>query len=450
MRKIGSILAAFLFCVQAFIACSNSESFTDVQNIAEPQTALEEAGKIDTVSLNDTTETDTTAIEDTTLADTTAQEDSVKTDTTALEDSTAVDSTVADTIEEDPELHLPLYPNGITSGNLYLFYSADSFLTKFEHGDIVTLAIDGYDTVDIPIVEYADDVPIAWFLISAIHGTDYLTLSVHNGRFGEIFGIDAENAPINVTISMKEKGGFLFGLEMSNVQYMYYYTENYPELTIDEFANFREVRTTGMGKKKLYRSSSPIDPCLGRNFYADSLAREAGIATFINLADSENSARSFRSFENSYYATQNAIFLALPVEFFSTPFKEGLARGFRFMIEHEGPYLAHCTFGMDRTGFTIAVLEALMGATSEDLQADYAKTFSNYYTVINGLQSPLTEKQVNFFKDVVLRNLQAICHAEGIEVPDTRNADWVSATEKYLEKIGLTQEEISALKDRLK
>ena len=49
-----------------------------------------------------------------------------------------------------------------------------------------------------------------------------------------------------------------YGLEMSNVQYMYYYTENYPELTIDEFANFREVRTTGMGKKKLYRSSSPI------------------------------------------------------------------------------------------------------------------------------------------------------------------------------------------------
>ena len=62
----------------------------------------------------------------------------------------------------------------------------------------------------------------------------------------------------------------------------------------------------------------------------------------------------------------------------------------------------------------------------------------------------MTEKQVNFFKDVVLRNLQAIYHAEGIEVPDTRNADWVSATEKYLEKIGLTQEEISALKDRLK
>lgn len=445
MRKIGLILTAFLFCAQAFVACSNSESFTDVQNFAEPQTALDEAGKIDTVSLNDTTETDTSAAEDTTQAEASAPEDSVTADTTARGDTTEVDST------EDPSvLHLPLYANGITSGNLYFFYPADSFLTKFELGDIITVAIDGYDTLEMPVAEYSNDVPIASFLLSAITGTDYLTLTMHNGYFGEIFGITAENAPIDVTISMKEKGGFLFGLEMTQIQNMYYYTENYPDLSIEEFANFREVRTTGMGEKKLYRSSSPVDPGLGRNYYVDSLAEEAGIATFINLADSEKSARSFRSFETSYYAKQNVIFLALPVEFFSKPFQEGLVKGFRFMIEHEGPYLAHCTFGMDRTGFTIAVLEALMGATSEDLGADYAKTFSNYYNVVDGKQVALTEKQVGFFKNVVTRNLQAVYHVEGIEVPDTHNADWAPATEKYLEKIGLTPQEISDLKDRLK
>ena len=445
MRKIGLILTAFLFCAQAFVACSNSESFTDVQNFAEPQTALDEAGKIDTVSLNDTTETDTSAAEDTTQAEASAPEDSVTADTTARGDTTEVDST------EDPSvLHLPLYANGITSGNLYFFYPADSFLTKFELGDIITVAIDGYDTLEMPVAEYSNDVPIASFLLSAITGTDYLTLTMHNGYFGEIFGITAENAPIDVTISMKEKGGFLFGLEMTQVQNMYYYTENYPDLSIEEFANFREVRTTGMGEKKLYRSSSPVDPGLGRNYYVDSLAEEAGIATFINLADSEKSARSFRSFETSYYAKQNVIFLALPVEFFSKPFQEGLVKGFRFMIEHEGPYLAHCTFGMDRTGFTIAVLEALMGATSEDLGADYAKTFSNYYNVVDGKQVALTEKQVGFFKNVVTRNLQAVYHVEGLEVPDTHNADWAPATEKYLEKIGLTPQEISDLKDRLK
>jgi len=434
MRKIGLILAAFLFCAQAFLACSNSESYTITDGSAEPQTALEEVVKSDTTVPEESTQADTTALEDTASVDTSSQED----------------TTGADSTEQTSELQIPLFANGITSGNLYLFYPADSFLIRFELGDIITVAIDGYDTLEMPVAEYSNDVPIAGFLLSAIKGYDYLTLTMHNGYFGEIFGIAAENAPINVTISMKEKGGFLFGLEMRYVQYMDYYVDVYPDLSIEEFANFREVRTTGMGKKKLYRSSSPIDPCLGRNLYADSLAKKAGIATFINLADSEKSAKSFRNFETSYYSTQDAIFLALPVEFFSTPFKEGLAKGFRFMIEHEGPYLAHCTFGMDRTGFTLAVLEALMGATSEDLGADYAKTFTNYFNVVNGKHEALNEKQANFFKDVVLRNLQAVYHADGIEVPDTRNADWATATEKYLKKIGLTPQEISDLKDRLK
>jgi len=62
----------------------------------------------------------------------------------------------------------------------------------------------------------------------------------------------------------------------------------------------------------------------------------------------------------------------------------------------------------------------------------------------------LNEEQVEYFKSVILRNLKAVYHAEGIEVSDTSNADWATATEKYLEKLGMTQEEISALKDRLK
>ena len=120
------------------------------------------------------------------------------------------------------------------------------------------------------------------------------------------------------------------------------------------------------------------------------------------------------------------------------------------MIEHDGPYLVHCTFGMDRTGFTIAVLEALMGATTEDIQADYAKTFSNYFNVVDSMHVALNEQQVDFFRAVVIRNLKAVYHAEGIDIPDTGSIDWAEPTEKYLEKLGMTQEEISALKERLK
>ena len=357
-------------------------------------------------------------------------------------------------VEEDSGIHTTIWGDStgqLLSTDLFLNYPADSFLTEFEIGDIVTVAIVGYDTLEMPVVESTNDVPIAGFSLSAVKGAERLMLAIHYGEAADVLKITDVKSPIKVIVTMKDKGGYLQGLEiMRHAQYMSAYIENYPDLSIDEFANFREVRTTGMGANKLYRSSSPIDKSIGRNHYADSLAKEAGIATFINLTDTEIYAKSYQSFDSSYYSSQDAVFLSMPVQFYSMPFKVGLATGFRYMIEHEAPYLVHCTYGMDRTGFTIAVLEALMGATAEEIQADYAKTFSNYYTVVDSKQVALDEQQVDFFKDVVLRNLRAVYHAEGIDVPDSGEAGWASATEKYLQKLGMTLEEISALKEKLK
>ncbi len=434
-KKSLSISAIFLFCTQVFLACTESNPTLLVEDFEKNKTPLEETAKSDT--------TEQAAKPDSTRIDSIQTSDSITEGTTKLISG----------FDEENVLHTYILGDesgALYSGKLYLDFPSDSFLTKFELGDIVTVAINGYDTLEMPVAEASGDVPIAWFVLSATNSSDKLRLTMHNGYLSEVLGITDVKTPIEVIVSMKEKGGFKFGLEMLNVQYMDYYTENYPNLSVEEFANFREVRTTGMGKNKLYRSSSPIDNCLGRNLKADSLAKEAKVATFVNLADSENSAKSFKDFDSSYYASQNAIFLALPVEFFSKPFEQGLSKGFRYMIEHEGPYLVHCTYGMDRTGFTIAILEALMGATTEEIQADYAKTFSNYYNVIDGKQIALNEQQVDFFKEVVLRNLKEVYRAEGVYIPDTDNIDWATATEKYLETFGLTTEEISALKEKLK
>ena len=440
MRKNWPILVGLLVCTQAFLACSNSVSTFVANETEKPQTTTEEIATV----LEEPTEPDTSvqeiAISDT-ASDTTVTVDTVNTDTTTHDAA----------LEDSNELHFILEEDGITSGKIYLNYPADSFLTRFEIGDIVTVAINGYDTLEMPVAESSSDVPIAGFLVAAIKGSDQLVLTAHYAQMSDVLGITAENAPIEVSVSMKEKGGYLLGLDiMRNTQYMDTYTESYPDLSVEEFANFREVHTTGMGEHKLYRSSSPIYLYLGRNYYVDSLAQAAGVTTFINLADSESSAYSNKGYETTYYSTQNIIFLGVPPEFFSEIFKVGLVIGFRYMIEHEGPYLVHCTYGMDRTGFMIAVLEALMGATAEEIQDDYAKTFSNYFTVVNGKQVALNEQQIDFFKAVVLRNLKAVYHAEVIDVPDTEPNDWTAATENYLEKLGMTQEEISALKDRLK
>ena len=366
-------------------------------------------------------------------------------------DAPANDSAPADSASEDSaSLSITMWGKGAPSSSLYLSYPADSFLAKFEIGDIVTVAIVDHDTLEMPVVESVSNVPIAGFLVSAVEGADHLNLAIHYGQFTDVLGITDTSETIEVVVTLKEKGGFLFGLEMLYIQYMDGYKESYPDLTIDEFANFREVRTTGMGENKLYRSSSPIDNCLGRNIYADSLAEEAGVATFINLADTEEYANSYNGFETSYYSKQDVIFLGLPVEFYSTPFKEGLAKGFRYMTEHDAPYLVHCTYGMDRTGFTISVLEALMGATPEEIGADYAKTFSNYFNVIGGKQVALNEQQVDYFKSVVIKNLKSVYHAEGINISDIETTDLALATEEYLEKLGLSKSEVADLKNRLK
>ena len=336
-------------------------------------------------------------------------------------------------------------------GCMNLNFKADSFLTIFEIGDVVTLVVDGYDTLDVPVVGYRGDVSVSEYLLSVGDGSGYVSLEVLNGDPAEAIGIGRDvKFPINVVVKMKEKGGYIKYLEMRQHLTMSYYLEAYPTLSIEEFANFRKVNTTGMGEGVLYRSSSPIDPSLGRNLYADSLAKVAGVATFVNFAESMESAMTYRGLADSYYATQNVVFLGVPPAFVNKVFKDGLVKGYRFMIENEGPYLLHCTYGMDRTGFSIAVLEALMGATAEEIKTDYAKTFMNYCSVVGNMQVALTQDHVDLLKNIIAMNLRNSYHTVGVDISDFDNVDLAAATEKYLVALGMEQAEVDALKNRLK
>ena len=336
-------------------------------------------------------------------------------------------------------------------GCMNLNFKADSFLTIFEIGDLVTLVVDGYDTLDVPVVGYRGDVSVSEYLLSVGDGSGYVTFEVLNGDPAEAIGIGREvKFPINVSVKMKEKGGYIKYLEMRQHLTMSYYLEAYPTLSIEEFANFRMVNTTGMGEGVLYRSSSPIDPSLGRNLYADSLAKVAGVATFVDFAEGMETAMTYRDFANSYYATQNVVFLGVPPAFVNKVFKDGLVKGYRFMIENEGPYLLHCTYGMDRTGFSIAVLEALMGATADEIKTDYAKTFINYCSVVDNMQVALTQNQVDLLKDIIAMNMRNSYHTVGVDISDFDNVDLAAATEKYLVALGMEQAEVDALKNRLK
>ena len=342
-------------------------------------------------------------------------------------------------------------------GHLDLNISTEDFLKLFNYGDIVTVTFNG-KSYDFPVCSNYDDVDTHALLIRAATGKNVVTLAINYGQIGVEAGIieaapegsstkyqlkEGVTFPIYATVTLKEAGGYADELSVRQLNRTNN-REDYPALTDEQFANFRNVATTGMGENILYRSSSPINPELGRNTYADKAAEAAGIKTFVNLADSEEEAKGYEGFGESYYSKQNAIFLGLPVAFTTNEFKSGLAEGFRYMTTNEGPYLVHCTEGKDRAGLTAAILECFMGASAEEVANDYLTTFRNYYNVVDGKQAALTEAQEAYLRNAILKNLCLI-----FDMEDATKADLKAEATAYLKEIGLTDAEIEKLHENL-
>ncbi len=356
---------------------------------------------------------------------------------------------------------LTLLPDGsdmLKYGNPDIDLAADELLETFELGDIVTVTLEGYGSFDVPVCSNYDDVFMGEKLLRTVSGKPQLCLAINYGQLGMEIGIiekapaDADYAyqvkegvefPINVTIEMKEKGGYVDRLALGLLNRTDE-RDDYEDLTDAEFANFREITTTGMAPKTLYRASNPVNPDISRNVYADKACEEAGIKTFINLSDSEAVAQAFEGFADSYYSKQNVIYLSLPVTFTSDTFKDGLAEGLRFIIANEGPYLFHCAEGKDRAGLTAAILEALMGASIDEIREDYAKTYINYYDVQDGKHQEIAPEVLDTIREIIVRNMTASFESEDITAPTL-----AEAAEKYLLAIGLSADEITALKGKL-
>lgn len=345
-------------------------------------------------------------------------------------------------------------PDMLKYGSVNLDFVANDALDLFELGDIVTIELEGFGSFDVPVCAAYDDVAAGEKLLRVVAGKNYLTLAINYGQIAMEIGLievapegaastyvvkEGIEFPINATVTLKQSAAGSENIVGSLIR-----TDertDYPELTDAQFANFRVVTTTGIADGILYRSSNPINPDIKRDTYADAAAAEAGVKTFINLADTEAGALAYPGYADTYYAAQNHIFLGLPAAFTSDIFTEGLAEGFRFMLNHEGPYLVHCNEGKDRAGLTAAILECLTGATYAEVVDDYTETYRCYFTVEDGVQRALTEQEEEAVGEIIVNNLKL---AYGVDI--TPETDLAAATEAYLAKIGLSTEEIASLK----
>ena len=349
-------------------------------------------------------------------------------------------------------------------GNIYTSCTAARLQEMgFAYGDIVTVKF--LDKVlDLPLVptfSYVDQgTPGLFINKSETGGFDgYLFMAINMGNFTTTYGIATKTTnedgtwywtacegvefPIVVTLEMKEQGGYLDEMLLRDINRTNN-REDYPDLTDEEFANFRQITTTGMGDH-LYRGSSPINPEIGRNTYADAAIENAGVTVIMNLANNQADAEAYAGYTETYYSKQNVIFLNLGVDFQAEDFQAGLANGLRHFAENKGVYYVHCTEGKDRAGFVSALLECLMGATYDEVVADYLKTYTNYYTVVDGVHQALSQETLDAIADSnIIKTLKT-----AFDVEDLTTANLADEAAAYIREIGLTDEQIAALKENL-
>lgn len=330
-------------------------------------------------------------------------------------------------------------------GGIYLKISIADFLSLgFDFGDSLDISFDnGYSLSNVPFYN-GYYTKTARPLVCGYPGYPYIDLCENNGQDLWVAAGLTKNCIANVTLG--EKGRFTAVQQAMNLRYSCFREDFDSDIA---FANFRALSGGKLKKDFFFRSASPCDNQYGRAETADRLMHENGVRFILNLADSKDDVslyeeQGFFPGFQALYAEGNVALLDLSANYRSDIYKRKLASGLRELISNEGPYLTHCTEGKDRTGFICALLEALAGASYEEIAQDYMITYDNYYGVKreNDPEKYRAIRELKF--DGFLYDLAGL--GEDVELS---GMDFTPGAKEYLRSCGMTWEEIEALIDRI-
>lgn len=331
-------------------------------------------------------------------------------------------------------------------GGVYIDLTIEEFnALGFAYGDSVNVSFtNGYRLEGIPYYNgyYTQT---GETLLVAYQGYPYIKVCVNNS--GDLWEIAALSETDQAEISLAERGAYL---DIQNARDIHYKDDRSLFASDAEFANFRSVKIGSMREDTLYRAASPCDNQHNRAPYVDALIAGAGVRYIVNLSDNEEKIQNYLSedgFNSPYflslYEDGNVIPLALNMNYGSDEFRSKIVTGLTAMAEHEGPYLVHCTEGKDRTGFVCMLLEALCGASYQEIVDDYMITYDNYY----GITKTTDEDRYDVIvESVLIPMMQCVIGDDGV---DPAAADLAAAAESYLAEAGMSADQITALKARL-
>ena len=136
----------------------------------------------------------------------------------------------------------------------------------------------------------------------------------------------------------------------------------------------------------------------------------------------------------------NVVAIDLNAAYRSEKYGQKLAAGLVELMQHDGPVYIHCTAGKDRTGFACMLLEALAGASYQQIVDDYMFTYDNYYHI----NAANDAKRFNIIKEQRLDSM--LRHVAGAEKgADLSSADLAAGARNYLKAVGMTDGQIDQL-----
>ena len=330
-------------------------------------------------------------------------------------------------------------------GGAYIDISiADFNNLGFKFGDSLDLVFSN-DVTYTDIGYYSGYyVPAGQELVVGYPGYDYIKFCINYGD--DVYSMNNFNKDTRVTITVNQEQKYRDIEETLSISYSDDINE-YPSK--EEFANFREIKVGYIKPGLLYRGASPIDNRRKRAATVDGLLEENNIHYVIDLADKRSTIYEMyekEDFASPYFqsleGSGKVLALGMAAAYKTDDFASKMRNMFLGILYNNGPYYIHCLEGKDRTGYVCMVIEALCGATYEELIDDYFITYHNYYGIEKGTN------KYDVIKELHIDEMIRFVFDYGKETV-LLGANYYSKANNYLLSIGLTQEDINAVQQKL-
>ena len=270
---------------------------------------------------------------------------------------------------------------------------------------------------------------------------DYVLIANANADFWTPSGLEDG---MTVTITLNESAKYLATQEALGQSYSVDRADFASDII---FANFREVKGGSIKPGFLYRGVSPVDNSRNRASYANALIEEHNIACVLDLADTDEKMLSYFEKDdfNSDYAKKlynegRTATLSMTASYSTDKYKQSVVKGLRKLIEVGGPAYIHCLEGKDRTGFVCVLIEALAGASYDEMCDDYMITYDNYYGISKEATPERYDAVVSLYFDAFMEYLSGEENTEKLQ-----DLSYVNGAKQYLIDGGMTETEIDEL-----